>query len=540
MSEPISAVTLEDAIVLKRGEADVEGTLEYDEKTYTLRFSPKAALLPLTEYTYSLSPRVADMYGNRLASPYVKTFVSRDLIWQAAKVIDQTRSVEEAAESSWVNASVAPDGSTMVMWKVIGRGMFSNVYDAKANRWGGLHSMGTRNADNSSSDGWYSIAKDKVGNALILWSQSAWGGSAAAIWSRRFNFETGWGDAQNASVLPFGYADPVPSMVLYPDGTALAVWSKVGTLNPGDFFNTYTLVYSTYSPESGWTVAQNIDGARPRGNSIFGIASDGNGNSLVYWDEFDRDTRMGQVKLLSRKVGGGWRPVEAVLRRFSPPITEMFKASLADDGTVSILWSERKSVYFPSVLTVHASHRSPGGEWTEPVDLQLNTTVDARMVDLFVDHTGRTHAFWTEHHSGGYGVALMHSTRPPEGEWLAPKHVGASALTNRVQEGDISAAMDGLGNVSVTWSSRSFGADPEHPNNHSTTVLFRRWKVGANATEGSWESIKRIHSLPVDPLSNLTANAHALAAGATGDVAVISTLGQYYREAGQVNATLLR
>lgn len=538
MSEQISTLTLENALVLKRGDLNVDGTLEYDEKTYTLRFSPKAALLPLTEYTFSLSPKITDMYGNRLASPYTKTFVSRDLSLQAATVIDQTRSVDEAPEAWWINASVAPDGSVMAMWKARYYGMFSNVYDANTDRWTGLRRIGTVNPDGSSYDGWYSIAKDKAGNALILWSQNLYGANGRTSWSRSFNFETGWGDAQNTGFLVFRIiTDEGPKMVLHPDGTALAVWLLDGPEGPGGFER--ILAYSIYRPETGWTVAQFIDGARPNRYSTLGIATDGNGNSLVYWQELDVDTRTEQIKLLPRKATGAWGPVETVLRRASPPSLAAFKVALAEDGTVSMLWSERKSIHVPSYLTVHASHRSPGSDWTDPVDIQLNTTVEARVVDLLVDHTGRAHAFWTEHHWGGYGVSLMHSTRPPggTGAWLAPKHLGASTLTNRIQEGDISAAIDGVGNVSAIWSSR---ADPDHPNNHSTSVMFRRWKSGANGTEGSWENIRPIHSLPVDPLSSLTANAHAVAAGATGDVALISTLGRYYSGEGQVNATLLR
>jgi hypothetical protein len=116
--------------------------------------------------------------------------------------------------------------------------------------------------------------------------------------------------------------------------------------------------------------------------------------------------------------------------------------AVADDGEMVALWERQSTLNF--VTHVQLSTRPPGGSFTPPVDLALNS-VEPRLV---MNPDGTSVAVW-RHFESPFNV-IQASTRPPGGQFSPP--VDVYTAPEKAIPQHIQLAVNEDGDVAVLWS----------------------------------------------------------------------------------------
>jgi len=189
-----------------------------------------------------------------------------------------------------VKIAIDANGNGLVVWTQFDN-RSNNVWCSRytaGSSWGTPTLISTNNNPNNRYSGNYDpqIAMDAGGNALLVWNyQDQMGG--ISIWSNRYNFGSGWGEAAliKADVNTVNAYNP--QITIDASGNALAVWYQL------DYYqidgSTRTNIWSNrYTVGNGWDKATLIgsdasDPSTPDRFSSPQIAIDPNGNALAVW-----------------------------------------------------------------------------------------------------------------------------------------------------------------------------------------------------------------------------------------------------------------
>jgi endonuclease YncB( thermonuclease family) len=235
-------------------------------------------------------------------------------------------------------------------------------------------------------------------------------------------------DDVNRTYAPWGFRDWRPTLVTTPDGGAWAFFSAKTADGPDkDHARLYA---SHYDPATGgWTPAT----AMPGGDYQYGASAvvDGRGLvHLVYSDQGKGGTDDFAVLMYTHEDGsGGWTDPVPVAP--SANAGHQLAASLAIDknGTLHVLWRDQRA--FPAGSStpnadVFASDLPPGGEWTEPVEVNQHVPTATGAWPKVVVDGDRLVAVWSVYTSTTGTENAAHvdwATRPlddPKG-WTTPE-----------------------------------------------------------------------------------------------------------------------
>ena len=185
---------------LRAGEATVPAAIRVIDRV--ARLEPAAKLLPQTQFTVRAMPGILDTFGQTLAEPVQRSFVTVDATWK------EPGTLPFAFGDTGTRPLVAVDarGNALVVWNVgpldsqDAPGLMAHVYDAARNTWslptvlmppGGHHSPIIRDPQ---------LAMDAAGNAVLAFEYQEAGDTS--IWASRYSADLrGWESPQRVSVV---------------------------------------------------------------------------------------------------------------------------------------------------------------------------------------------------------------------------------------------------------------------------------------------------------------------------------------------------
>jgi hypothetical protein len=188
----------------------------------------------------------------------------------------------------------------------------------------------------------------------------------------------------------------------------------------------------------------------------------------------------------------------------SAPGRDASSAAVAMDdagGTVAV-W-ERQDTAGPN-HNVQVSTRDPGGPFSAPVNLSLNSTNP----QVAMTPSGEAIAVWRHFDVGSGNYVIQASTRPPGGPFTAPVDVAAAPTSANVR--DIGLAVNANGDTAAVWEQR----DPGSPVTNTTMVMASVRPAG-----GSFSTPVTISPLPL--VSGQDAEGPRVAIDAAGDVTAV-------------------
>ncbi|MEW6745425.1 MAG: Ig-like domain-containing protein [Planctomycetota bacterium] len=425
----------EESFLLEDARGRVATAIQYDADTHTLALVPEGPLARMAGYTVQLRDSIRAADGQFLASPLSWSFVTREGVWDAPRLVD-----EEISSASVPHAAIDARGSVVAVWtRWDGQhshvawsrgdafaGSWEKARDLTVNRLGDARSP--RVAVNARGDAmavWYEfdgfrydvyalagpaesalfgtdqplttrlagsasnphVAVDARGNALAVWYQ--WDGRSSHIWASRYGAQAGsWDEPVCLNPLAQGNA-VYPRVVMGAEGEGLAVWLQAGGGERHVWASRFARAARTWQAPSVIDRGENSLAHFPE------LAADETGNTLVVWVER--------------------RPPQG------PP-------------GVNSLWSNRFD--------------AAGEAWRGPGRLR-DTGIALQGARCAVNAPGDVLVAWTEAHETGWRV------------WAMRQPAGSDSWEERELLEDIldlvrppSLALDAAGNACVTWSQR--------------------------------------------------------------------------------------
>lgn len=275
-----------------------------------------------------------------------------------------------------------------------------------------------------------SVALDRVGNALAVWSSSFGATSTSRVrWSQR-RVGADWSAPQDLQAA--GLEDRSAQVVLNPAGDAVAVWEQL-TESAG-----WTIQASTRPAGGGWTAPQALSAGADDLGSLR-VAVDRRGNAVAVWERrrfLGPKDDAGTVQAAVHSAHGGW----GAATKLSPVDSNAGGADVALDaaGNAVAVWSQDVEGTVRGVI--RSARRPSGGAWSAPQRIS-SPTEDACVPSIAVDAAGDAIAVWS-----GYDQVVRAARRAAGGRWGAPRALspGGTATSPAV-------ASDAAGDTVVVW-----------------------------------------------------------------------------------------
>ena len=343
--------------------------------------------------------------------------------WTVAQLIDS------AGVDSCYNPRVAFDGNgnAVAVWQQL----VSWVSSVWANRYVVGEGWGTPEPIESQAEeaGLPKVVVDESGNATVLWEQYLSG--HGHVWSNRYVVGEGWGVEEEAEQ----FAEDAYNFDVTIDGSGcvVAVWSQWD----GSHYNVST---NRFVPGEGWGTAEMICGNASGDASEPKVAVDSSGNATAVWSQYEISQGLYSIWSNRYEVGEGWG--SAVLLELDDS-EDAFGVRVADDGsgTAMAVWHQDDA----GVNSIWSSLYILGEGWGPPETVE-DGGLYAAIPRVVMDWSGNGTALWLQFD----GVRnTISSSRYVTGEgW------GEMELVSTVENwgcSDMSAAVDGLGNVFAAW-----------------------------------------------------------------------------------------
>jgi hypothetical protein len=297
--------------------------------------------------------------------------------WGAAEVLDSDPANDAYDPHLFVDAS----GNAFAVWK---------AWESEDNIWVNRYVAGQgwqgaeRLEANTNGAEHPSIAFDAQGNALAVWD--AWDGSHSHIWSRYFDADTGWA-AQVPTETSATGDNTDPTVTFAGDGTVVAAWDYHDPVKSRD-----DLYSAVYTPGTGWAAPFIVDTDDTGGAFASPIATDGKGNVMVVWRQYDGTN----YPVFARRYlpGFGW---EATTHKITDggvdtSGTEQPSFALDANGNALAVWVQLVG----ATRDVMASRYSADGSWETPVTLDDSATEANHVTAVVIDRHGSALAVWSQ------------------------------------------------------------------------------------------------------------------------------------------------
>jgi hypothetical protein len=347
-------------------------------------FVPTMRLSPGVEYTATVTTGVTDLAGNALQQQLRWTFHTGLGGWTPRQVLEGD--VTHAATS--LTVAFSANGRGVATWMmdrayaaIYADGMWSQgaaITQASANRpiaavidsqgratallaGGGQlqavqYSAGAWGApleiDNSAGNvGKAAVGTDDAGNVVAVWAQSE--GAVPSIWSARYVAGGGWGAA--ALLESAAGATSAPSVVVLPDGSAVAVWAQPN------------MIYSAKMSVAGVWAAPSPVGAG--GFSAPAVAAGPGGALIAVWSSGDL--------LQAARYSGAWAAPTTINTGTATPFTDSARIVITPSGKGIANWTAGSPGFQNLLHAVFAA-----GAWGPPrtIDVLAGAVNDQSLV----------------------------------------------------------------------------------------------------------------------------------------------------------------
>jgi hypothetical protein len=439
----------------------VAGTVVASGTTAT--FTPSSPLNYSMTYTATLDSSITDTATNSLASDYVWSFSTPNVLGNAINIssssdnascpsavfdtnnnayvawnqgpnnsssvwTNQYRSasgwdtavtIESGLDNIWGCPTIKPDsnGNVIAVWSQSGVIMLNRYVNGSG--WSTPEIVG------GSAGLSPSVAVDSTGNIIVVWEESR------SILARRYEVGVGWGIA--TTIESYSSEAYSPSIVIDSSGNATVVWSQQvsGTL--------FSATANHYTVGSGWgtpvTISSGLAGLL---NNLVAVSIDASGNVIAAWSQ-------GSTTFIIRAnryvPGSGWGTPVVLDSDLSTTSLNPNLATFSNDAVVVWGKSNQKTIY----VAKYAS----GSGWGTATTI----AVGASYPKIAINNTGKITVAWNHEYWNGdsweYGVRATQYTSLSGWEdvvLLVPNNSSSSGL-------DLVA--DGLGNFLAAWTDGS-------------------------------------------------------------------------------------
>ena len=435
-SAPLNAGTAGGNVSLASAAGDV--TIDVQVGGPMLTLLPQASLLPLTEYTISVSTGLLSEADEVLPEPVTSRFTTRDGMW-----LPQESILDPSATSGDLRLAGDAEGNLLVFWTVGGlgnRSLWSRYRGADEDDWTDALLISGVVDDHQLVS--LQVAFDGDGAAIIVWPLAQNIGDDLQLWTSRFDLLTGVWSA--ASPIDTGIV-PVEAFRLAGNdqGTVMLVWQQYTGLGA----EVAEVLASRYLPGGVWSAPELID-AIDRFPPLtvvdaeLGLAVDDDDHAIVTWQRRENDIlTIPEAYASHYEPGAGWGPAEMLSGGLASFMGRPEIAMNANGDGIAV-W---RAVSQFGTAGLYASRYVRGTGWSaaEVVDA---TRVSEETPQVAIDASGVAIMVWPGVESGN-GVVFA-SRRVPGAGWGLAEPISASGLGNAFHP---RAAFDATGNALVAW-----------------------------------------------------------------------------------------
>lgn len=458
-------------------------TLESEHRTETFTVNvtgdsvtlvPQATLLPLTDYTLTISDTLRGTADERPLASETLTFRTRDGLWSDAQPLGaglDARVANAPDGRAWVvwsrpmgaayeivadrydpatgwaldpqvlgagsGAVVAMDatGDATVAWLNASGDIDARRHDADLDEWSDPETVSGPGDNVSSLD----IAVDSQGRVLLMWQQDDAG--VPSIASAYFD-GSGWNAplfAEQDDILAYS-----PTARFLPDGTAIAAWRQF------DDGASHDIAVSRFDATSGWGPVEILTPTFGDTYSV-SLAVDPDGNVMAVWGQ--SETFEEDIAASYYTPSGGWQ--EPVLIESQPGNAASPRVEFAPDGTAIVVWKQGVSTSSGNTARVYQNRFTPGEGWG--TEAEISTVGSANYPRIVIDGNGNAiSTWWVLDLSVSFDAYSIWANRyTPENGWTTAEKihdVGALIGTNAPR-----IAIDASGNAIAVWHSTTAG-----------------------------------------------------------------------------------
>ena len=336
--------------------------------------------------------------------------------------------IETSDENAYgPRVAIDADGDVIAVW---------SQYDGvRSNIWANRYTVGTgwgtaRLIEDSNRDlGHVQLAIDPDGNALVVWHQAKFVGSATEIWSNRYEVGIGWGTATLLESTRASTFDP--TVVIDSDGNAIAVWVE-------DDGTRTNIRSSRYTTGFGWGTSTAIEDTRvpawfPQ------VAVDPSGSAIAIWQQ-STDSRTG-VWANRYTAGVGWgsaTPIDAEVEGYASDL----RIAVDPTGNAIAVWVLQDELGRTRVQT---NRYTMGSGWESPIQVPAPDSY-ASTPQIAIDGEGNGTAVWTGYDGVTYNIYAN--------RYVASAGWGTATSIEREEGGAWSPHLvaDEEGRVTAVWS----------------------------------------------------------------------------------------
>jgi hypothetical protein len=409
-SEPLRASSVVPSIATLTSAAGPE-ILQISTAGNSLTIAPSRLLLPLTDYTLTVSNNLLSDSGAVLQAPVSLSFRTREAAWGTPEALTGTDANTGGLIPVSQRIVADREGRSTVIWVTSEPGAqvrrIWSRHRPAGSAWGDAVLVHEATLEEISN---VATAIDDAGNVLIAWPQQD--GSLIAdfnrIFAKRFAPGSGWGPLQLVAQATGNFSQL--QLASHTDGSAMLVAYQSA---PGS----NAIMSSRFTPAAGWAAMQRVDTAssvvfRPQ------VAVLGNDAVIAVWAQFIQGAG-NDIFAARYEVASGWgQPVRVSVSNLGPADGPSLAATANGDAVVSWLQTAAGNVRY-----IASSYYRTGQGWDTPQRVETGTgNSDASKVAF--DNNGAAHAIWRQ---AVAGLLHAHTSRrdPATGAWSTPLPVSS-------------------------------------------------------------------------------------------------------------------
>ena len=259
-------------VVDEHGER-VEGTVELDEASRTITFTPSSSFALLGSYAATARASFVTESGVALVGEHIWSFEARDGQWRAAWRFDH----HVGGQSEYPRVALNRSGEALGLWKHFdGQESYLSTrrFDPESG-WTDPFRHVTPEVEPGRTPNQPEVAVDPQGNAFVVTAQFMNG--FRDLWARRFDAaRTEWSSMERLEELP-GTLNPPEVHVDDDFGVVTAAWAQSGA-------SSLNVWVSRHVPGLGWSEANVL--MEDEGNAEPALAGDGKGHGDARHAEF--------------------------------------------------------------------------------------------------------------------------------------------------------------------------------------------------------------------------------------------------------------
>ncbi len=430
-SAPLSGATVVPGVLSLQGAAQ-NHPVGFSSNGDTLQVLPPGKLLPLTDYTLTVSTSLRGDHGEQLPGPATTVFTTRDGAWQAPQV----RSDTSAPAANMPRVAMDAAGHAVAVWiEAGGAGHLETSSYSPGTGWSTPAELGniasTRDLlMNANGDGmavWEEISDASCSNDEDC--------SRFTVKVRRYFPDVGWSKSTSlASEVSSGVMHP--RLALNAAGNAVAIWSE----RNGAHRN---IRVSRFTPRDGWHKIEQLTNNANNAQDP-DVALDDDGNAMAVWTQFEG--QRANVYASRYTPAGGWSAPVLIEHQDSGSAWRTW-IDIDRDGNAIALWLQSDGIRYSAWSNRH----TPNAGWGTAQAIESSDAGDVVGIDMAMDAQGNAVVAWEEFDRALSGA----HTNVWANRYFANSGWGVAELLEIDDAGSATfpqIAMDAAGNALVVWS----------------------------------------------------------------------------------------